>query len=93
MEIKEFPPTEQVDVAVDLGALPPPLPEIITLDQLEEMEFPAPPIVIEGILHQGCKMILGGTSKSNSVRDAADVLRYAVASKTREVRERKLTGW
>jgi len=65
MEIKEFPPTEQVDVAVDLGALPPPLPEIITLDQLEEMEFPAPPVIIEGILHQGCKMILGGTSKSN----------------------------
>jgi len=25
----------------------------------------APPQVIEGLLHQGCKMILGGTSKSN----------------------------
>jgi hypothetical protein len=25
--------------------------------------------------------------------DAADALRYAVASKTREIRERKLVGW
>jgi hypothetical protein len=65
MEIKQFPPTEQVDPAVDLGALPPPLPEILTLDQLEETDFPTPPIIIEGVLHQGCKMILGGTSKSN----------------------------
>ena len=24
-----------------------------------------PPQIIEGVLHQGCKMILGGTSKSN----------------------------
>ena len=29
------------------------------------MAVPPPPLVIEGILHQGCKMILGGTSKSN----------------------------
>ena len=65
MDIKIFPPTEQMDIAVDLGAVPPALPEIITLDQLEEMEFPTPPIIIEGVLHQGCKMILGGTSKSN----------------------------
>ncbi len=65
MEIKEFSPIEQVDIAVALGALPPPLPEIITLDQLEEMDFPTPPVIIEGVLHKGCKMILGGTSKSN----------------------------
>jgi len=65
MDIKEFNPTEQVDVAVDLGALPPPLPPIITLDELEETYFPVPPLLIEGILHKGSKMILGGTSKSN----------------------------
>ena len=65
MEIKIFPPTEQVDPAVDLGAVPPPLPEIISLDQLEEIDFPTPPVIIEGVLHQGCKMVLGGTSKSN----------------------------
>src|SRR5579872_7093000 len=26
---------------------------------------PPPPEIIEGVLHQGCKMVLGGTSKSN----------------------------
>ena len=65
MDITEFNPTEQVDVAVDLGALPAPLPPIITLDELEEGDFPVPPLLIEGILHKGSKMILGGTSKSN----------------------------
>ena len=65
MDIKIFPPAEQVDIAVDLGAVPPALPEIVTLDELEEQDFPTPPIIIEGVLHQGCKMILGGTSKSN----------------------------
>jgi hypothetical protein len=28
MEIKSFSPGEQVDIAVDLGVVPPPLPEI-----------------------------------------------------------------
>ena len=65
MDIKIFPPSEQVDIAVDLGAVPPALPETISLDQLEEQDFPTPPVIIEGVLHQGCKMILGGTSKSN----------------------------
>jgi hypothetical protein len=31
MEIKEFDPTAQVDPAVDLKAIPPPLPEIVSL--------------------------------------------------------------
>jgi len=48
-----------------MGALPPPLPEILTLEQLCAVAVPPPPLIIEGILHQGCKMILGGTSKSN----------------------------
>jgi hypothetical protein len=57
--------TDQLDIAVDLGAVPPPLPEILNLEQLVAMATPPPPLIIEGILHQGCKMILGGTSKSN----------------------------
>ena len=57
--------TEQVDIAVDLGAVPPPLPEIVTLRQFAASPPSAPAQIIEGILHQGCKMILGGTSKSN----------------------------
>src|SRR5215471_7546006 len=56
---------EQVDIAVDLGAVPPPLPEILNLRQLVETAPAPPPQIIEGLLHQGCKMILGGTSKSN----------------------------
>jgi hypothetical protein len=65
MEIKTFSPTEQVDPAVDLGAVPPPLPEICFLEDLVANPPMTPPQIIEGILHQGCKMVLGGTSKSN----------------------------
>jgi len=57
--------SEQVDIAVDLGVAPKPLPEILSLRQLLEVAPAPPPQIIEGILHQGCKMILGGTSKSN----------------------------
>jgi hypothetical protein len=57
--------TEPVDIAVDLGAVAPPLPEIIRLADFAASPPVAPPQIIEGILHQGCKMILGGTSKSN----------------------------
>jgi len=57
--------SEQVDIAVDLGAVPAPLPEIVTLREFVASTPVAPPQIIEGILHQGCKMILGGTSKSN----------------------------
>ena len=56
---------EPLDIAVDLGAVPPPLPEIISLREFVSRATPPPPQIIEGVLHQGCKMILGGTSKSN----------------------------
>jgi hypothetical protein len=56
---------EQIDIAVDLGAVAAPLPEIITLRQFAESPPMPPPQIIDGVLHQGCKMILGGTSKSN----------------------------
>jgi hypothetical protein len=57
--------SEQIDIAVDLGAVPEPLPEIMNLRQLVESAPAPPPQIIQGILHQGCKMILGGVSKSN----------------------------
>lgn len=57
--------SEPIDIAVDLGVVAPALPEIMTLRELFALDAPPPPLVIEGILHQGCKMILGGTSKSN----------------------------
>lgn len=65
MEIKTYDPSEQVDPAVALGVLPPPLPEIEFLREFSANMPAVPPQIIEGILHQGCKMILGGTSKSN----------------------------
>jgi hypothetical protein len=65
MDIKTYNPSEQVDIAVDLRVLPPPLPKILNLRQLLEVAPAPPPQIIEGILHQACKMILGGTSKSN----------------------------
>ena len=57
--------SQQIDIAVDLGVVPPPLPEILTLRQLVEIAPAAPPQIIEGVLHVRSKMILGGTSKSN----------------------------
>jgi len=57
---------EQIGIAVDLGVVPRPLPEILNLRQLVETAPAAPPEIIEGVLHQGCKMAPGVTSKSNS---------------------------
>lgn len=65
MEIKTYNPSEQVDIAVDLGVVAPPLPEIEFLREFAASVPDPPPEIVEGILHQGCKMILGGTSKSN----------------------------
>jgi hypothetical protein len=56
--------SEQVDIAVDLGVVPPPLPDISFFEDFAANPPQTPPQIIEGILHQGCKMILGGTSKS-----------------------------
>lgn len=65
MELKNYTQADQVDPAVDLGVLPPPLPEIEFLREFCAANINPPPQIIQGILHQGCKMILGGTSKSN----------------------------
>jgi RecA-family ATPase len=71
--------SHQIDIVVDLGVLPPPLPEILTLRQLVEVATAPPRQIIDGILHQGCKMILGGTSKSNKSWSLLD-LGVSVAS-------------
>lgn len=65
MEILQYNISEQVDPAVDLGLIAPGLPPIVTLGQLCDQKPTTPPLIIGGILHQGCKMILAGTSKSN----------------------------
>jgi hypothetical protein len=54
-----------IDIAVYLGVVPDELPEPLTLQAFTNEAPNSPPEVIEGVLHQGCKMVLGGTSKSN----------------------------
>jgi RecA-family ATPase len=41
------------------------LPPIRSAKELLSNPPPKPPEIIEGLLHQGCKMVLGGASKSN----------------------------
>ncbi len=66
MDIQSYlDPNAQVDVAVDLGAVKSPLPDLEFLGELLKNPTKPPPQIIQGILHQGCKMVLGGTSKSN----------------------------
>ena len=65
MDIKIFPPNEQVDIAVDLGAVPPPLPEILNLEQFAPWPCRHRRKSSRAFCIKGCKMILGGTSKSN----------------------------
>jgi len=71
--------SNQIDIAVDLGAIPPPLPGILTLREFAATAPPAPPQIIKGVLHQGGKMILGGTSKSNKSWSLMD-LALSIAS-------------
>ena len=65
MEIKTFSPLDQVDPAVDLGAIQADLADWHYIEDIATNPHPKPTELIAGILHQGCKMILGGTSKSN----------------------------
>src|SRR5512136_1321923 len=65
MEILKFDPSEQRDIAVDLGVLPEPLPPVLDIEDLFARRKQPPAQVIEGVLHIGSKMILGATSKSN----------------------------
>ena len=56
---------DRLDIAEDLGVVARELPAIESLRAFETADHPAPAELIEGLLHQGCKAILGGTSKSN----------------------------
>ena len=49
------PLSQQIDIAVDLGVLLPPLAEILTVRQLVESAPSPPPQIVDGVLHQGCK--------------------------------------
>ena len=65
MQVNGFPPGEQVDIAVDLGAIRPPLPDWCYIENAMANPHRPPPELASGVLHQGCQMTLGGTSKSN----------------------------
>ena len=54
-----------MDIAIGLGAIPPPWPEIVALRQFAENPVAAPPQIIEGVLQQACKMALGHTRTRN----------------------------
>jgi RecA-family ATPase len=54
-----------IDIAQDLGVVPEELPPLETITELVDSNPQAPPQIIDGLLHKGCVMVLGGTSKSN----------------------------
>ena len=41
------------------------LPPIVSAEELLSNPPPKPPEIVDGLIHQGCKMVLGGASKSN----------------------------
>jgi hypothetical protein len=45
--------SEPIDIAVDLGVIPAPIPEAVSLRQMVEAGAPPPRQRIDGILHQG----------------------------------------
>jgi hypothetical protein len=61
---------EQRDIAVDLGVVPPPLPEILTLRQLVETAPVAPPQIIEGVLHVRSTKLQGVADRRLKGRNA-----------------------
>jgi hypothetical protein len=68
-----------IDIPVLLGLVPPPKPLPKTVHELFSNRQHRPPMLIDGLLHQGCKMLLGGTSKSNKTWSLVD-LALSVAS-------------
>lgn len=52
-------------VAGALGPPEPALPEIVSYEEFVAAAPAAPPQLVEGLLHQGCKLVLGGMSKAN----------------------------
>ena len=71
--------SEPIDIAVDLGAVPASLPKMVSKREFSSRPHPPPPQIIQGVLHQGGKMILSGTSKSNKSWSLLD-LAISVAS-------------
>ena len=72
-------PGGPIDIAVDLGAVPPALPKMERWCDLSRNRTAPPPQIIRGVLHQQSKLLLSGTSKSNKSWSLLD-LAMSVAS-------------
>jgi hypothetical protein len=67
--------TDALEKAVPDPALPQlrPLPDILDATQFLKSNLPTPSILIEGVLHQGSKLILGGGSKTQKTWSLLDM--------------------
>jgi hypothetical protein len=61
------------DPAVWLGLIPKPMPAPQRWGAFAECPQPAPPLLVHGVLHQGSKMVLAGTSKSSKTWTLLDM--------------------
>lgn len=68
-----------IDVAEWLGLVPPALPKPVRYGAFRAERVDTPPEIIKGLLHQECKMVLAGTSKTNKTWSLLD-LAMSVAS-------------
>lgn len=82
IKIRDWTDEDQVDPAVEFGLETPSLPHYELLGDLQDRPLDAPAQLIDGVLHKGCKLILGGTSKSNKSWCLLDMA-VSVASGTR----------
>jgi hypothetical protein len=83
--------SEQLDIAVALGVVPPPLPDISFFEDIAANPPQTPSQIIEGIPHHGCKMILrvrkGQPSGSACLSAVAISVRLRGKKKTADVED------
>ena len=53
--------SEPIDIAIDLGAVAPLLPEIVILREFVAKPIVPPSQVVGGVLHRACKITLTGS--------------------------------
>jgi hypothetical protein len=82
IKIRDWNDEDQIYPSVEMGLVPPELPKLEMDGDLEDEPINPPPELIKGVLHKGCKMVLGGTSKSNKSWCLLD-LAVSVASGTK----------
>lgn len=48
-------------------------PDVVNGEEFIQSDIPTPPVIIEGVLHQGCKLLVSGGSKSNKTWSLLDM--------------------